>query len=63
MLENQDVKIARKERVEVKGSITTFHGKPAMIALELIKDDQVLKLRDENGVPLWSGWRRRWMGV
>jgi hypothetical protein len=58
-IENQDVKIEPKDKVEVKGSRITFDGRPALIASEVKKGDQVLKLRDENGVPVWSGWRGR----
>jgi hypothetical protein len=58
-LENQDVKIAAKDKVEVKGARTTFTGKPAIIAAEVKKGDEVLKLRDDSGFPVWSGWRRR----
>jgi hypothetical protein len=39
----------------VKGSrITTKRGKTVLIAAEVKKDDSILKLRDENGVPAWS---------
>jgi len=58
-LENQDVKIAAKDKVEVKGSRITFGGKPAIIAAELKKGDEVLKLRDDAGFPVWIAWRRR----
>jgi hypothetical protein len=58
-LENQDVKIEAKDKVEVKGARTTFAGKPALIAAEVKKGDEVLKLRDDAGFPVWSGWRRR----
>lgn len=58
-LENQDVKIEPKDKVEVKGSRVMFDGKPAIIAAEVKKGEEVLKLRDENGFPVWSGWRRR----
>lgn len=58
-LENQDVKIEPKDKVEVKGAKTTFAGKPAIIAAEVKKGDEVLKLRDESGFPVWAGWRRR----
>jgi hypothetical protein len=58
-IENQDIKIEPKDNVEVKGSLIAFEGKPAIIAAEVKKGDEILKLRDENGVPVWSGWRRR----
>jgi hypothetical protein len=58
-LENQDVKIAPKDKIEVKGSRITFEGAPALIAAEVKKGDEVLTLRDANGFPAWSGWRRR----
>jgi hypothetical protein len=58
-LENQDVKLEPKQTVEVKGSRITFRGKPAIIAAEVHKGEEVLKLRDDNGHPLWAGWRRR----
>jgi hypothetical protein len=57
-LENQDVKIAPGDRVEVKGSRVTLAGKPAIIAGEVQKGGDTLRLRDEAGVPVWSGWRR-----
>jgi hypothetical protein len=58
-LENQDVTIAPKDKIAVKGSRITFEGKPVMIAAELKKGDDVLVLRDAGGFPVWSGWRRR----
>jgi hypothetical protein len=54
-LENQDVKIEPKDKVEVTGSRITFDGKPAIIAVEVKKGDEVLKLRDDKGFPVWSG--------
>jgi hypothetical protein len=58
-IENQDTQIAPKDTIEVKGSRITFEGKPAIIAAEVRKGGEVLKLRDESGFPVWSGWRRR----
>jgi hypothetical protein len=57
-LENQDVKIEPKDKVEIKGSRVTVQGQPAIIAAEVKKGDEVLKLRDEAGIPMWTGWRR-----
>ncbi len=58
-LENQDVKIEPKDKIDVKGSRISFRGKPAIIAAEVKKRDETLKLRDENGFPVWSGWRKK----
>ena len=58
-MENQDIKVGPKDKVEIKGSRITFEGKPAVIAAEVRKGDEILKLRDEDGFPVWSGWRRR----
>ncbi len=58
-IENQDIKILPGDKVDIKGSRVTFQGKPAIIAAEVKKGDEVLQLRDENGFPAWAGWRRR----
>ncbi len=58
-IENQDVKLTEKDTIEVKGSLVTFEGKPAIIAAEVKKGEEVLKLRDENGYPVWAGWKKR----
>ncbi len=47
--------------MKVRGSRITFKGKPAIITAEVKKGDQILRLRDENGFPVWSGWRRRYL--
>jgi hypothetical protein len=57
-IERQDTKLAKGDMVEVKGSRITYEGKPAIVAAEVKKGDAVLKLRDNNGVPVWAGWRR-----
>ncbi|MCI0589111.1 MAG: DNA-binding protein [Planctomycetes bacterium] len=58
-IENQETEVQAKDRIEVKGSRITFEGKPAIIAAEVRKGDEVLELRDEDGYPVWAGWRRR----
>jgi phage terminase large subunit-like protein len=58
-IQRQDMKIVPSDKVEITGSRITFEGKPALIAAEVKKGTEVLKLRDENGFPVWSGWRRR----
>jgi len=58
-IEQLDTIIEPGDRLEVKGSRVTYHGKPAIIAAEIKKGDAVLLLRDESGFPAWAGWRRR----
>jgi hypothetical protein len=57
-IERQDITIEPKDKIEVTGSRITYQGKPAIIAAEVKKGDEVLKLRDENGTPYWAGWRK-----
>ncbi|HEY3278088.1 MAG TPA: hypothetical protein VGJ94_15835 [Syntrophorhabdaceae bacterium] len=57
-IENQDLMIHPKDQVEVKGSKVFFRAQPALIASELIKGDNIMRLRDENGFPAWIAWRR-----
>ena len=57
-VERLDTELKKGDSIEVKGSRVTFAGNPAIIAAEIKKGDAVLKLRDDNGIPAWAGWRR-----
>lgn len=54
----QDIMIENQDRVQVKGSRITFEGKPALIAVEVRKGEDILTLRDDSGFPVWSAWKR-----
>ncbi|MCX5891241.1 MAG: DNA-binding protein [Deltaproteobacteria bacterium] len=58
-LEKQGITFAPKDKVEVTGSRIMYQGQPAIIAQEVKKGGQVLKLRDAAGVPAWAGQRRQ----
>jgi plastocyanin len=58
-IENQDMKIEEKDKIEITGSKTFDEGKPVITAYEVKRGDNILVLRDENGFPAWRGWRRR----
>jgi len=58
-IENQETKIEVGDKIDVKGSKVSFENKPAIIAAEVRKGDEVLKLRDDAGIPVWAGWRKR----
>jgi hypothetical protein len=56
-IDNQDIKINKDDNISVTGSRVSYNGDQIIIAKEVIKGDQNLKLRDDNGYPMWSGWR------
>jgi hypothetical protein len=50
----QALKLAAGDTVQVKGSrLTGPKGHTAINAVEVVKGDQVLRLRDDQGNPLW----------
>jgi hypothetical protein len=57
-IDKQTQKIEANDTITVTGSRVTIDGKPAIIAAEVKKGNEVLKLRDNNGVPAWSRGRR-----
>jgi hypothetical protein len=58
-LDQQALTFQQGDRVTVRGSRITFDDKPAIIAAEITKDGQTLRLRDPQGIPVWAGGRRR----
>ena len=58
-IENEDFEIGPQDRIEVKGSRITYEGKPAIVASVVFMGDEVLRLRNENGAPVWSAWAPR----
>lgn len=58
-MENQGITIMPGDKVEIKGHRISDRGKTAIIAAEVTKGDEILKLRDESGLPFWRGRRVR----
>jgi hypothetical protein len=58
-LDEQDILFKPGDKVEVTGSKITIDYKPAVIAREIKNEKRTLTLRDENGIPEWSGRGRR----
>jgi hypothetical protein len=56
-LDHQDTQLAVGDHVDVRGSRVMLEGKPVVIAAEVKKGGEVLKLRDDQGLPMWRGWR------
>ncbi|WP_298238422.1 hypothetical protein [uncultured Algibacter sp.] len=60
-LDNQDIQFIKDNNVTITGSRIAYKNAPAIIAMHVIKENLELKLRDNNGYPVWSGWRKRGM--
>ena len=58
-LEHQDAEIAEHDTVQVTGAVTEMDGQPVLLAREVQFDGHTLTLRDAQGLPMWSGLRRR----
>lgn len=58
-LEKQPVQVAANDTITVTGSLVMMDGTPTIIAAQIKKGDDVLKLRDAKGVPTWPGAGRR----
>lgn len=56
-VDQQPVKLAKGDRIEVKGSRITRGDQPVLVAQEIKRGNDVLTLRDADGIPLWSPMR------
>ena len=57
-LEDQNFVITPEDKIAITGSRINIDGESAIVASQIKKGSETLVLRDENGFPLWSGWRR-----
>ena len=46
------------DKVTVSGSQVTVKGEPLMIATTVKRGNEVLRLRDQEGIPAWIGWKK-----
>jgi hypothetical protein len=54
-----DTKLNKGDTIEVKGAKAIYSGKTFIIASEIKKGDATLVLRNDNGIPVWAGWRKQ----
>lgn len=54
-LKDQPLQVKVGDQITVTGSRVTYEEKPAVIAGEITRGNDALKLRDETGRPLWAG--------
>jgi hypothetical protein len=57
-LQREGLAIAKGDVLEVTGSVVELDGAKALIARELKKGGKSVALRDEQGIPAWSGRQR-----
>ncbi len=60
-VEKQGVKLSEGDKIQVTGSRITVNSSQVLLAKEIKKGEQVLKLRDDRGFPLWAGRTGRGM--
>lgn len=56
-LDRQALKLAPRDVIEVTGSPVTYDDKPALLAAQVRKGSETLRLRTADGLPLWRGSR------
>ena len=61
-LDEQTIKIAAGDTVEITGVRSMRRGQDMFMAGQVKKNGEVLKLRDEAGIPLWAGKGPRAVG-
>ena len=54
-IERLDTQILPGDNIEVTGSRVTIQGQPAIIAARIKKGEEQLTLRNDDGIPAWSG--------
>jgi hypothetical protein len=61
-LDEQKFAVKVGDTLEVTGSQVTLNNQPAIIAREVKANGQIVKLRDDQGLPAWRGMGRGGMG-
>lgn len=56
-LSGQKLHLVKGDRVTVTGSKVVRSTVPSIIAQRIVKGKDTLKLRDDNGMPVWRGMR------
>ncbi len=57
-IDEQKFTLKENDKIKVLGSKVIMNQKEVIIAREIEKENQLLRLRDENGAPLWSRGNR-----
>jgi len=52
-IDKQTPRIEANDTITVIGSHVTLDGRSAIVAADITKGNELLKLRDDNGMPVW----------
>jgi hypothetical protein len=52
-IDKQTPRIEANDTITVTGSRVTVDGRSAIVAADITKGNELLKLRDDNGIPVW----------
>ena len=52
-IDTQTPRIEANDTITVTGSRLTLDGRSAIVAADITKGNELLKLRDDNGIPVW----------
>ncbi len=55
-LEDNNFTVNVNDKVEIKGSRVTYNEEEVIIGSNIKNGDKSLALRDDDGIPYWSGW-------
>ena len=58
-LKDEGLEVAKGDALEVIGSLVEVDGATFLIARDVTRGSKAVQLRDERGVPRWSGRGRR----
>jgi hypothetical protein len=57
-IDNQDDLLEKGDVVKIWASKVAHGDEKMLVAGKIVKGDDVLVLRDKEGLPVWRGWRR-----
>lgn len=55
--DNQNIQFKKGEEVTVTGSMANVDEKDLLVASEIDRDGLILRMRGDDGNPVWEGWR------
>jgi hypothetical protein len=58
ILRQDNMSFSKGDKIEVKGSKVVINGKQVIMPMQVKRKDRKLLLRDDDGVPYWSVWRK-----